>query len=159
MVVLIAVAGLPATAWAHAERASEEPKAGGKVDAAPEHLYVNLTEPPTSDIKMSVVDGCGRDVVELVEAQNRSIHAVLLAGQPGRWEVEYTVISGLDGHPTTDAYSFRVTGEADCSDATATEDPTPPSSGETDGGSGLPIVPIAIGAVILIAGAAALRMR
>jgi methionine-rich copper-binding protein CopC len=153
--------------WAHAERISEEPKAGSKVDTAPRHLYVNFTEPPTGDSNAVVTDGCGNDVVDDIELTNKTMHLTLSEGQPGRWKVDTKVISGLDGHPTNDGFGFRVAGEADCSAAPPDDDGDDDGGGddgdaggpEEDGdGSSAPVLLITIGAVVIVGGAAAVRL-
>ncbi|HEU4481302.1 MAG TPA: copper resistance CopC family protein [Actinomycetota bacterium] len=156
-VMLLAAA---APARAHAERISEEPKAGSTVGSPPGHLYVNFTEPPTGDSTATVIDGCGNDVVGDIELTNKTMHLTLSEGQPGRWEVETRVISGLDGHPTNDGFGFRVKGEADCSAATSDDDSddADASGTEDDDGSSAPVLLIAIGAVVVVGGAAAVRI-
>lgn len=151
---------LPAVhALAHAERQSSEPEAGKTIDEPPLHLYINFSEPPTGDAKIGVTDGCGDDVVANFEVTDRTIHANLDAGQPGRYNVDTQVVSGLDGHETSDEWSFKVSGTKDCS-AAPPEDGTDDGGGEEeDGGVGSTALLVAGGVVVLIGIAAAIRLR
>ena len=136
--LLLMVAGaLPASA--HAERVESRPAEGEKADAPPEELYIRFTEPPTGDAVVSVLDGCEREVVTGIDVSNQEITAALETGQPGKWKASIRLISGLDGHPTTDKWRFSVAGEPDCSpeepdgdekpDGTASEPDEGPSGG------------------------------
>ena len=149
-----------AQALARAERQSSEPEAGKTVDEPPLHLYVNFSEPPTGDAKISVIDGCGDDVVANFEVTDRTIHANLDEGQPGRFKVETQVVSGLDGHETSDEWAFKVSGTKDCS-AAPSEDDAGRDGGEEeqDGGADSTALLVAGGAVVLIGVAAAIRLR
>lgn len=147
-------------AYGHAALTSSDPENGARLDAAPARVTVNYAEPPTTDSKFSVLDGCDRDVTDSVEILNDTIEATLRDGQPGRWTVEWSVVSAVDGHLTRDNVSFRVSGETDCSQApgddgaTETAGPVEP----TDSGSSLPLVPIAVATAVIIGIAAAIRL-
>jgi methionine-rich copper-binding protein CopC len=156
LVVLLPVSA----ALAHAERQSSDPKEGKKLDEPPLHLYINFSEPPTGDSQVTVTDGCGNDVIDNFDVQDRTIHANLLAGQPGEYNVTTQVVSGLDGHETNDAWSFTVTGTKDCSAAPPTSDSDGAgTSAEEDDGIGSVALLAAGGAVVLIGIAAAIRLR
>ena len=158
--VALALVAAATPALAHAERLSSDPKPGSNLNEPPQHLYVNFSEPPTGDSVAVVTDGCGNDVVGTTEVTNKTLHLTLDEGQPGRWKVETSVISGLDGHPTKDSFRFRVQGERDCSAAPDGGDDEEGGGTDTeDSGSSLPILLIAGGAVVLVGGAAAIRMR
>ena len=158
--VVIALMATPA--FAHAERTSSDPKAGSRVDEAPEHLYINFTEPPTADAQVAVTDGCGRDVVEDVEAQQQTLHMTLAEGQPGRWQVAFRAVSGLDGHSTEDSFGFRVRGKADCS-APPEDDPSPEpteqAAPQPDDDGGFPVLPVVGGLAAVVVVAALIRLR
>ncbi len=157
--VTIFVTLLVTAALGHAERTSSDPEEGAQLQVAPEHLYINLTEPPTSDFRLTVVDGCGHDMVEFAEAKNQTLHAILkVGGQPGKWTVESSVISGLDGHSTDDSFRFTVDGEKDC------EAPEPSAAAATTdhsehSGGGFPLLPVLGAALLLVGAALALRLR
>ncbi|MDQ4065520.1 MAG: copper resistance protein CopC, partial [Actinomycetota bacterium] len=110
------------------------------------------------------IDGCGDDVVTDIQRDDRTVRLALATGQPGRWRVEYRVISALDGHLVRGDFAFRVAGERDCT-AAGDGDETPPAGGTADddeivgpglqmpddGGTG-PLVPmLAIGGGIVLA--------
>ncbi len=162
---------------AHGLLESSDPKPDARLNEVPGHIYVNLTEPPTDASTLKVVDGCGRDVIDTQEVVERTLHATLVSsGQPGRWKVSFSAISATDGHETKDGYNFLVNGDKDCSEeaAQATDAPAHDAEdhgeagdagaegeltadeGEGDDG-GFPIVPVALGVVVL--GALAFGIR
>ena len=163
---LVAVAGAgllahAAPASAHAERSGSTPEEGARLAAAPGNLRITFTEPPTGDAVAEVVDGCGRDVVTGVKVQNFEIDAALVSGQPGTWTVKTNVISGVDGHPTRDRWTFDVRGKPDCS---APESAPPEAAGDEEdeddgGGSIVPLVAILGGTLALVAVGLVLRGR
>ena len=158
---LVAAVAPAAPALAHAERSASTPKEGAAVAAPPDALRITFTEPPTGDATVQVLDGCGRDVVTDIEVQNFEITSALAAGQPGTWNVQTNVISGVDGHNTRDRWTFQVRGEADCS---AAETDAPPEAGgdEEDGGGGgssTPLIALGAATLVLIAVGLVLRCR
>lgn len=160
LIALVITAALTPRAFAHGERGGSDPKAGARLGRAPGSVTVSFTEPPTGDGKFEVTDGCGRDVVTDLKIQNTEIEATLAGGQPGKWNVSWKIVSGLDGHPSSDGYKFSVAGgEPDCSV------PAPAESGgrgsaagdEPSGRSNIPWIPIAVGSVVLVGAAVLLR--
>jgi methionine-rich copper-binding protein CopC len=147
-----------AQALAHAERQSSDPEEGKTLQEPPAHLYINFSEPPTGDAKITVTDGCGDDVVANFDVTDRTIHANLDIGQPGRYRVATQVVSGLDEHETSDEWSFKVSGTKDCG-AAAPEDEPADEGVEEDEGVGSLTLLAAGGAVVLIGVAAAIRLR
>lgn len=146
--LLLMVAGaLPASA--HAERVEARPAEGEKADAPPEELYIRFTEPPTGDAVVSVLDGCEREVVSGIDVSNQEITAALEDGQPGKWKVSLKLISGLDGHPTTDKWRFSVAGEPDCSTEEPGETAAEPDEEPAEGTSSTLIIGV-IGGLALI---------
>ena len=123
-----------APASAHAERIRSKPDEGERASAPPAALRIDFSEPPIGDARFVVLDGCGNDVVQEIDVHGTTIDATLRDGQPGDWRVETRVVSGVDGHATSDSWSFSVRGAPDCSeqpDATP-----PPSAGDDDDSSG-----------------------
>lgn len=164
LVVTCMVLGLAAgaaPAYAHGEIQGTDPAAKASVKRAPRSVAVTFTEAPTAQAVLDVTDGCKRDVGRGVDVTDATATVQVAGGQPGRWEVSYRVISALDGHLTRGAYTFTVAGEKDCTpDPKPTKEPdgngdesAPPVADDEDEpeGSGVPVVPIAIGAVALIA--------
>ena len=173
--VLVAVAAVlalwPAIAGAHGEKTTTKPDQGQKLQRAPSRVSVNLTEPPTADARFVVRDGCGRNVAEAPSVEGQVLGAAIDGGEPGTWRVEYRIVSTVDGHPTSDGWSFAVQGKKDCSqpepeptdggaapDNGAAGGPTGGGDGDDDGSS-FPVVPVAAGTVVLVAVALLIRGR
>jgi methionine-rich copper-binding protein CopC len=151
--VILGVLGAPA--FGHAALTSSTPKAGAKLDAVPETVEVSYAEPPTTDAKFTVTDGCGNDVARNVNVLNQSITAEVSSGQPGDWAVEWSVVSAVDGHLTKDGIDFTVSGRADCDQAAEPG----VDEGEGDSSTSFPVLPIAVGTVLIIGVALVLRSR
>ena len=159
-VVTALVVLLPtAQALAQAERQSSDPEEGKTLQEPPAHLYINFSEPPTGDAKITVTDGCGDDVVANFDVTDRTIHANLDVGQPGRYKVATQVVSGVNGQQTSDDWTFKVSGTKDCSAAPPEDEPADGGGTEEDGGVGPIALLAAGGAVVLIGVAAAIRLR
>jgi methionine-rich copper-binding protein CopC len=149
-------------ALAHGDLEDKEPKEGARLKKPPKHAYLTFTETPTNDSSLKVVDGCDENVVTKLEKFDVTLHAELGRGQPGEWTVRYDVVSNEDGHETKGSYTFTVKGSPDCdgSDTAGQGDPdgeVAPSLPSDD--SGFPIVPVAMGAVVLIGGAILIRVQ
>lgn len=147
-----------APALAHAERVASVPKEGARLASPPASMRIDFSEPPIGEAMFEVIDGCERNVVQDLEVQNLEITAKLASGQPGTWKVRTRVVSGVDGHATSDRWTFSVKGKADCA-----EEPPPvaddrPEDRPNDGGD-FPILPFAAGTVLIIAVALVFRGR
>ena len=140
-------------AWGHAALQSSEPEQGARLDEAPPSVIVNYAEPPTKASVFRVLDGCNSDVASDVTVLNDTIEATIGEGQPGRWRVEWRVISAVDGHLTTDAVSFQVGGDPDCTDVAIND-----SDDEQSDGGGLPLIPISIVTIVVVAAATVVRL-
>ena len=151
---MLTVLCVASPAFGHAAKTTSDPEKGARLDAAPEQVTVKYAEPPTTDSKFTVLDGCDRDVTDTVEILNDTIEATMHDGQPGRWTVEWSVVSAVDGHLTRDDISFRVSGETDCSLAQETAGPAP----RTEPGASLPLVPIGIATAVIVGIAVAIRL-
>lgn len=140
--LLAVVVSLSASASAHGERESTDPKAGETLKRPPKHVYINLTEAPSKGGVVNVRDGCGNEVPLDLVAVERTLHATLSSkGEPGKWRVGYRAISKVDGHATKDAFIFTVRGQKDCSSEGNVSDPVssegsgPAASGDQDSGA------------------------
>lgn len=156
---LLFVVSAAVPAIAHAERSASTPEEGARVSAAPNEVMVSFTEPPIADATFQVFDGCDDDVVDEFDVQGTEITAALAGGQPGRWRVSFHVVSGIDGHATRDAFTFRVRGDADCS---STDEPPPAADddpAEEDSGGATLIALFAGGTVLAVALALVLRRK
>lgn len=134
----------------HAQLSRSVPADGETLAAPPAELEMRFTEPPSANARIEVFDGCDRDVAGAIDVLNDDMTVALAEGQPGVWRVKLEVVSGADGHSTTERIKFEVEGEADCDlaadDGAAVED---------DEGGGVPgVVLVAIGAGVVLAGLA-----
>lgn len=157
---LIALVVAPASAWAHGDVTTSAPAPGGRVKEPPTGVSISFSEPPTKDSRYSVIDGCGDEVLMGVEGKGTDKTLVVSGGSSGKWKVSYNVISALDGHRSSDRFTFTVAGQKDCGPGTD-ESPSiggaaPPIFPETEPAS-FPIVPVAVGAGI-VAAAVAFRL-
>lgn len=151
-------------ARAHGDIQASDPAPRSTVERAPRSVAITFTEAPTAQAVLTVTDGCRRDVAQGVDVVDATATVRVAVGQPGRWQVGYRVISSLDGHRTQGRYAFTVAGKRDCTpDDEATDDPDTggtralPLQPDEPEGSGAPLVPIALGAVALVAIALVVR--
>ena len=171
LVAMMCVTVVGPVAYGHGEKESTKPEQGAHLKKPPKHVYVNLTEAPSQDSSMTVTDGCRRDVVATVESVERTLHATLDAGEPGKWVVKYKIVSAEDGHPSRDDFSFHVGGRKDCTEEQAEDkegeangqgDDADPAlgSGADNAGESSSSVPlfIGLGAVALIGAAFGIRL-
>lgn len=168
--VLFFVVLLSPIAGAHGERVSTRPADGAILNGVLDHVRINLTETPSDRASVTVLDGCGVDVVDEIFTTQKTLHVLLDRGEPGEWSVAYKVVSKEDGHKTGDTFGFSVKGLADCSepeepDPTAPDDTVAPDTGPGAGGASgpvsedqsLPVVPIIAGTLVLLGLALAVR--
>jgi copper resistance protein C len=173
-VVVLLLALWPAAAFGHGETTTTDPKNGATLGTAPKQVAVTLTEPPAKDAELEVVDGCGDIVSANAEVDGQVLSTEISKGEPGNWEASYRIVSAVDGHPTKDAWTFKVDGKKDCS-ADEPKEPkgngTPNSNDDGDGGgtaqgpegeddgSSFPVVPVAAGTAALVGLALFIRTR
>ena len=162
---VLLLAFLGGAAQAHGDLDVTFPKAGSKVGAPIDHLAITFTEAPTSDSAIKVLDGCGGNVVDRLEIEDRVAHVYTAGGQPGKWKVSYRTISSVDGHLVKGSYGLRVSGEPDCSAPKKDDGPdNPPRAGgngepppDDDEGSSFPTVPVVLGSAVVIGAALLIR--
>jgi methionine-rich copper-binding protein CopC len=163
---LLAVAS---PAWGHGKEIKTDPKRNAELQRPPAAVSIELTEAATPDAVMEVMDGCNTNVATHIAVSGETITAHLEKGKPGRFKVHWNVISAVDGHPTDGSYSFTVAGKRDCSTDTASDGDAggggngeagdeadgdaagAPTSSESNDDSSFPIVPVALGALGVIA--------
>ena len=159
--------GLPAVAaWAHGDIESAHPAQGSKMAQPPREVSVHLAEPPAQGSTLVVTDGCKEEVGGEPQIDGEMFTVPIDEGRPGRWNVKVRSISSVDGHLVRESFSFTVRGKKDCSsekspgedddpdDEVELGDPQPPLENDE---TSFPIVPFALGTVVLIALAIALR--
>ncbi|MGH2735552.1 MAG: copper resistance CopC family protein [Actinomycetota bacterium] len=164
--------GLAAPALAHGDLAAQDPEPDSSVKSVPVAVSATFTEAPAKQSVFKVSDGCGKDVVAHLQLQGQDAIAHIGGAQPGQWQVSYRVVSAVDGHLTEGKYAFNVKGKKDCSPDKPAEQESSNGDGEnpeaqgpsgsaptgsSDDG-GLPVVPIAVGTVVLLGVAAAVRV-
>jgi methionine-rich copper-binding protein CopC len=152
---------LASPAAAHGDLTSSDPEAGSHVQEPPSVVELELAEPPTRESRFFVFDGCDEMLINDIQGDGGRMQLSLDPGQPGRWRVEFRVVSALDGHLVRGDYAFRVAGQRDCSEGEETPRPGstaddgdvtgPDLRGDEDGGSS-PLLPIvALGAGLVLA--------
>lgn len=151
-----------APAWAHGDIRSAHPAQGSTVGQPPREVSVHLAEPAAKGSALVVTDGCDREVGGEVQIDGEMLTLPIEDGRPGRWTVKVRSISSVDGHLVRQSFTFKVRGSKDCS-----AEPSPDDDGDVELGdpqpplendeTSFPIVPFALGTVVVIALAIALR--
>lgn len=168
-------------AWAHGLIESTEPRAGAPLERSPKRVVVTLTEAP-SDARLTVTDGCNTKVNERTSIDGRVVSTAITKDGHSPWKVRVQAVSSVDGHITTESFGFGRKTKPDCSPdgeepgpegddsgsghegAAHGDEISPGEPGEkatpVDDTGGVPLVPIAAGAVALaVAGAMVFRKR
>ena len=148
-------------AYAHGDIQASDPAVDARVGRSPGSVAITFTEAPTAQAILKVRDGCKRNVTDGVSVTDATATVGIAGGEPGAWKVSYRVISSLDGHRTQGSYAFTVAGKKDCTPDEPTappesDDPEPEEDGalpdgDEEPGSSAPLIPIALGAVALVA--------
>jgi methionine-rich copper-binding protein CopC len=112
IVLLCALAVVPASAIAHAFLDRADPRAGVTIKMAPQHVrlwFTGALEGAYS--RVQVLDDAGRRVDlgdSTLEAESRNVMRVSLPTlPPGRYKVRWRVLA-VDSHITEGAFTFRV---------------------------------------------------
>lgn len=152
--------------WAHGDIESAHPTQGSKVSQPPREVSVHLAEPAAQGSTLVVTDGCKEQVGGEAQIDGEMFTVPIEGGRPGRWNVKVRSISSVDGHLVKESFSFTVRGKKDCSpeaaptgnddtdDEVELGDPQPPLENDE---TSFPIVPFALGTVVLVGLAVALR--
>ena len=149
---LLLLAVLATPAFGHAEFKASVPTGGATLDTPPSRVIASFTEPPDDASKLLVFDPCGeradRGTTQTVDTQ---LAVETTARFAGVYQVQYNVLSDLDGHPERGSFSFRVEQGEECAKVTAGED-----SSTEDSLFDLPLGAFIVGmaCAILIGGAA-----
>ena len=169
VVVVLLLALWPAVALGHGETTTTDPEDGATLKSAPKQVAVTLSEPPAKDAELEVVDGCGETVSSGAQVDGQVLSAAITGGEPGSWKANYRIVSAVDGHPTKDTWSFKVSGKKDCSADEPKEPKDPQDTGDSGGtargpddqedGSSFPVVPVAAGTAALVGLALFIRTR
>lgn len=125
--LLLAVGAGPALG--HAEFRTSVPAAGATIDAPPARVTAGFTEPPDDASRLLVLDPCGdradRGPTQTVDTQ---LEVETTSPFAGVYEVQYNVLSDLDGHPERGSFTFRVAEGEECAEAIAGQDSVAESS-------------------------------
>ncbi len=118
---LVLMLALPATASAHAELVAASPAPGIGLSQAPAAVVIKFSEPLNLELsRILVLDPTGRDVgtgsTAAVTGDPDAMQRRLGFLPVGQYNVRWTSVSLLDGHPLQGSYSFAVGTSA--SDAT-----------------------------------------
>jgi methionine-rich copper-binding protein CopC len=150
-------AGVPA--WGHADVKETTPSANSRVGKPPREVALVLAEPPGPGSALRVKDGCDSNVVEDVVASEgeSTLTAALARGEPGRWRVRFESVSAIDGHLVRGGFKFTVAGKHRCNGNEGNVARGPNHQGRPsgdlrgdEGGSGVPVVPLALGTAALV---------
>jgi methionine-rich copper-binding protein CopC len=157
-----------APASAHTRLVSSTPSQGGSADAPTEVVLV-FSEPVQAGLSaMSVRGADGEEQVSGSPSEGGDGASVSQALQgplePGTYTVAYRVLAG-DGHPVTGSFEITAVAPAPAPDAdaatttpVASPEPTPaattgaltPVAGEREEDAGLPVLPLVLGAVVVV---------
>jgi copper resistance protein C len=159
LIALVILLALPVSAHAHATLESSDPEVDSTVQKPPAEVTLTMAEQPAAGSRVVVTDGCDREVGGRVQLSGSDMVVAISGGQPGRWNVDYSAVSAEDGHEISDSFSFVVAGQKDCNsdpvDVPSTSSRKPINN--PDDGSSFPVIPLAIGTVVVVGGALMLR--
>ncbi|GAA5158268.1 copper resistance CopC family protein [Amycolatopsis dongchuanensis] len=165
-VLVVAVAALVATATpalAHNVLISTDPAKGAALDAGPARITLTFDAPVQGgDINQVSVLGPDRSqwAEGTVEINSNVVSApVRPLGPAGTYTVGYRILSA-DGHPVEGEYTFTLTKAGNGTPATAgAATGAAQQSGDSSGGSGVPVWVWILGAVVLLAIGLTLALR
>ena len=164
LLVLGVHAAMASPATAHGEIVRARPAADTQVRRPPRGVRLVLAEAPAARSGLRVVDGCGDIVSGDPQRSGKSFSVALDGGGSGRWRVRLRSVSAVDGHVVSDGFTFRVAGKRDCpagrdgaGDQAQVDTSSRPPIENEDRGSRFPIVPLALGAAVVVGVAVALR--
>lgn len=177
MIVAILALAATATAGAHGNLVSADPRPGSTLPVAPERVSARFTEEVDPDGSSMHVRGPDDDIVDLGDGQadlndpDRTSMTVTLQADltPGTYTVQWLTVSAEDGHTEAGSFTFTLDPDAPAVDTpvvaalTATQTPLPAgnvagSNNENDSNGAL-IVGIVAVLVTLIVVAAVARRR
>lgn len=113
VLVLVGLAGRPGGAAAHSALGTSDPLAGSVLDKGPSRVRLFFTEVPEPSLStIRVVDSAGRTHQTASPRRADGDPAVLEVPlgtlSRGVYTVQWRILSGVDGHPTTGAFAFGV---------------------------------------------------
>jgi copper resistance protein C len=166
-IAILALGLATSVASAHGVMESSNPAAGSSVRRVPKTVSISLTESPGAGTTVNVNDGCDRNVVAQVRRAGDSLNIGIGKAEPGRWKVRFRVVSAVDGHSTRGNFRFKVQGKPDCRKPTRAEgtpedqvgggEDTQIANDLSDDEGDFPIVPFAIGSIVIVGAALLIR--
>ena len=132
--LLLSLLLVPA-AHAHAAYESSDPGNGTTVSSPPGRVTAEFTEPVVDDSRLEVYDPCGTrvDNGDSFVAADR-ITVSMSADKQGTYRVHFSVVSSVDGHPTSGDFDFTSSGGSPCpgEEPAEEEEPEKPQSPRDD---------------------------
>jgi methionine-rich copper-binding protein CopC len=163
---LLVLAPGGSVASAHGVIESSNPAADSFVRRVPQNVEITLSEAPGPGTTVRLSDGCDRNVVDRVRREGEILEIGVGKAEPGRWRVRLRVVSAVDGHTTRGTFAFKVRGKPGCrhtlpsvlpDDQVAGGEDTQIANDLQEDESDFPIVPFAIGSIVIVAIALLLR--
>lgn len=160
-IVLLTLSLGNSVASAHAVMKSSNPRAYSTIPEIPQNISVAFTEPPAPGTTVHVIDGCTGSVATQVASDDEELDVDIGTANPGRWRVHFEVVSATDGHSRRGDFGFRVRGKSACR-TLADHEPVQLGGRDTQAADpsdsgGFPVVPFAIGSIMIIGIALLLR--
>jgi hypothetical protein len=125
------------SAYAHAAYESSDPANESTVSSPPSRVTAEFTEPVVDDSRLEVFDPCGEQVDNgdsLVAADRITVS--MSADKQGTYRVHFSVVSSVDGHPTSGDFIFTSSGGAPCPAEEPAEEEEPSGGGSGGGNEG-----------------------
>ena len=154
-IALVLLGAAPASA--HSGLNATIPADGAEVDASPAEVVLEFDEPVSTRLSRVQVTGPAGDTWQTgaPEVSGSTVRQPLASlGPAGTYQVAYRVVSA-DGHPVSGTSSFTLTAAGT---GTAPQQAAAGQDAGQDGG-GLPVLPLAGGALLVIAGAVLVLRR
>lgn len=135
-----------APAHAHTDLVGADPAPGSVLGGAAADLTLSFTDPLVAEGTQIVVrDGSGRELAGAPAVSGTQARVPLDGVRgPGRYQVTYRVV-GVDGHPVTGAYSFRLDSAATTTRVETAASADPLTDERSAAGAGTPAVDTAAG--------------
>lgn len=102
-------------AEAHAAYKDSDPRNRATVSSPPSSVWAEFTEPVQNGARLDVFDPCGVRVDQGdATASAYRVTVSMSADKAGTYRVAFRVVSSLDGHPTSGAFTFTASSGAPC---------------------------------------------
>jgi copper transport protein len=95
-------------AWGHAALVSSDPEPGAELSTSPGVVTLAFSEPLNVKLSNATVASPDGDTFEGTASPENRIAIPFTTNAPGVYEVEWTTVSTLDGHPLHGSFAFGV---------------------------------------------------